>query len=345
MNTRWKITLAFLLAILAAWLVVRLTQTPEPSYQGKTISEWLDDRAAGKPTGHEQAIQAIGTNALPCIIRCLVRNDSEFWKAYRALYTNNGKTNRVFLPPPMTIFEVYDGGRLLLLLGTNSIPHAIVLLKHRSPTVREAAANGLSKVLNSNYRAAKQGPQALPALIEALEDMDLFPHAAWALGRMGPAASNAIPALTKVLADTHVTGDEMRTNAFHRRRAIAAHVLGEIGPSALSAVPYLKAALQETYPPYFPGSAAHALLRINGDLDGAMPALRRALSETNYWIDVECIWALGEMGPRAKAAVPLLQSLLGNDNAKRRLGDITNALNRIDPERLGKAAQESRPAP
>lgn len=340
MNTRWKIALAVLLAILGAWLVVRLMQTPEPSYQGKTISEWLDDRATYKPTGHEQAIKAIGTNALPCIIRCLARNDSDFLKAFRALHDNNGPFMRKFLPRPATNLHPLDGSALFSLLGTNSIPHAIALLKHRSPTARQAAVNGL-RALRIGTPTANE---AIPALIEALEDKELFYNVAQAIAEFGEIASNAVPVLTRALADAGTTGVGQATNNFYNRRAVAAHALGKIGSSAASALPDLKAALQE--PDFFlRGQAASAIWRISGDVDTALPVLLREMPGTGRPFKRDWITALGEMGPRAKAAVPLLQSELDKGKVKWFLEHITNALNRIDPEHLGKAGQESRPAP
>ena len=77
----------------------------------------------------------------------------------------------------------------------------------------------------------------------------------------------------------------------------------------------------------------------------ALPVLLREMPGTGRPFKRDWIIALGEMGPRAKAAVPQLNAELNLSKGAWFLEHITNALNRIDPDYLGKAAQESRPAP
>ncbi|MGZ9092712.1 MAG: HEAT repeat domain-containing protein, partial [Rhodoplanes sp.] len=81
----------------------------------------------------------------------------------------------------------------------------------------------------------------MPALITALgkwHGVLVRSHAAEALGEIGPAASNAVPALTAALTDAH---SDVRWPA--------AEALGRIGAAASGAVPALAPASGDPYGP------------------------------------------------------------------------------------------------
>lgn len=328
MSRRWKIVLAVAAAAIVAGLVMWLVWPPEPTYQGKPISAWLDDFAVRKGD-YYTAVREIGTNGLPYAVRSLARNDSKWHKKYAELQPKLPRFLRTILPDPKRNLQVVDGANVFSYVGSNSIPDAITLLKHRSPTVRQAAAWGLG-VLRRQTAAANQ---AIPALIDALRDNERMVrwHAAFALKEMGADASNAVPALTKVLADT---GTGPQTNDFFYLRAVVAVALGKIGPKASSALPALRAAMQESNP-YFRGTAAVAIWRISSDVDTTVPVLLRdmpGIVEDSKW---DMIIALGEMGPRARAAIPQLQSELAKSRQRWVLDHVTNALLKIDPAFFG----------
>jgi HEAT repeat protein len=80
--------------------------------------------------------------------------------------------------------------------------------------------------------------RALAVLIDLLgEGGGIAADAAFGLGTVGPAASPAVPALVKLLAEGQ-----------RRGRLSAAYALGRIGPAAREAVPALKAALSDDDP-------------------------------------------------------------------------------------------------
>jgi hypothetical protein len=111
--------------------------------------------------------------------------------------------------------------------------------------------------------------------------------------------------------------------------------LGKIGPSATMAIPALNETLA-TQNNYLRGVVATAIWRINGDVDTALPVLLRTIpgeSEYNKW---DWIVALGEMGPKAKDALPQLQQELMQDKQKRVLQHVTNALLKIDADAAAK---------
>jgi hypothetical protein len=112
--------------------------------------------------------------------------------------------------------------------------------------------------------------------------------------------------------------------------------LGKIGPPAISTLPLLKASLQETNS-YLSGQAAVAIWRISGDVATALPVLLREMPGTVEPRKGDWIVALGEMGPRAKEAVPQLRTELARDRFIFVLDDVTNALKKIDPQAAAEA--------
>jgi HEAT repeat protein len=302
-----------------------LFSSPEPTYQGRTITAWLDDWAARTNTPWQQALQHIGTNALPYAVRNLALNDSTWRSNYSRLQTKMpGMLQHIFRKPKPLLQEV-DGANVFFYVGSNSVPCAIALLKHDSPTVRRAAAWGLGGL----RRQTPAANQAIPALTDALSDKDRTVRfdAALSLKEMGPAASNAVPALARVVAHTG-TGPE--TNNLFYLRAAAAVTLGKIGPAATSALPALQAALHEPNA-YLRGQTAVAIWRISGDVDTTLPVLLHDMPATVEDSKWDWIVALGEMGPRAQAAVPQLRTELQQDHAKWILAYVTNALRNIAP--------------
>jgi HEAT repeat protein len=303
-----------------------MLRSREPEYQGRTISAWQSDWAAKKKqSGFPAALQHIGTNALPFAVRDLALNDSWWRSNYARLQAKLPSRLQGFSPKLKPHLKEVDGANVFFYLGSNSMPQAIALLKHDSPTVRRSAAMGIGALRRQSAAA-----EAIPALIGGLADRDWTVRfqAALALQNMGSGASNAVPALARVVANTGV-GPE--TNNFFHLRAAAAVALGKIGPSATKALPVLETAVQESHS-YLRGAAAVAIWRIGGNAETALPVLLREMPGTSEHSKWDWIIALGEMGYRAKAAIPQLKSELERDNEKWVLNYVTNALKSIGPE-------------
>jgi HEAT repeat protein len=216
MNARRKrlagvIAFAFVIALLA-W---RLLPSPEPMYNGKSLSAWAQqhgsnfwsgahDEAAKKEA--EIAIQQIGTNAVPYLLDMIRVRDSGVKKRLRAV-----------LPEPWH-------HKLQL---SDEFSHQII---------RRHGAYGLG-ALGSNATSA------LPALIEVAthhRDEDGRYAAVCAMGSMGAAAEPAIPFLIQCL-----------TNDVSSIRFGAAAGLGQIQRQPEIIVPvlirYLEFAMASTY--------------------------------------------------------------------------------------------------
>jgi hypothetical protein len=303
-----------------------LLRPPEPKYQNRTISSWQDDWAALRNRDWPTALQHIGTNALPYAVRNLAMNDSEWRIQYAALQDHMpGLLQKIFRKPKPLLQEV-DGANLFYFLGPNAVPLAIALLKHDSPTVRRSAAWGLG----SMRRRTADADQAIPSLIGALSDPDRMVRfqAAGALKEMGPDASNAVPALARIVSDRGVGAE---TNDYFYLRAVAAAALGKIGPAACGARPALEGALHESNS-YLRGQAAVSIWRINSNVDDTLPVLLREMPLTNEHSKWDWIIALGEMGPRARPALPQLTNELHTDRENWVLSYVTNALKSVGTE-------------
>jgi HEAT repeat protein len=119
--------------------------------------------------------------------------------------------------------------------------------------------------------------------------------------------------------------------------------LARIGPPAKAALPALRTALRDKNGE-MRARAAIALWRIDGNSKEAMPVFVATLKrrkgdrpdDSNAWAARQVVRALGEMGPRAKKAVPALLPLLKDKNEGLRWW-TRQALKKIDPPVANKA--------
>ena len=202
------------------------------------------------------------------------------------------------------------------------IPALLEALDDPSPQIRSAALEGLSE-----YGAAAK--ETVPRIVALLEDKNhgTAAVAAIALGRLGTNAQSAVPALIKAL---DIAEDGLCNNA--------ANALGKFGPAARPAIPALEKVLQHSR-----GTeklnAAFSLWRIDGRTD-VVPILIKRLESQAAWDPMErlspqntrsfMLDVLGEIGPPAKAAVPLLQQMLQTAEPSLH-AEIQTALERITP--------------
>lgn len=149
--------------------------------------------------------------------------------------------------------------------------------------------------------------ETIPVLIRALTDESapswVFWDVARALGKFGPAAKDAVPALIKTLRASDV-----------RKRLVAARTLGKIGPAAKDAVPSLMKALGDE-DSNVRSAAARGLGKIGPEAKDTVPALMKAVGDLNEVVRRDAVAALGSIGPPADGAVPLLMKLLQNDES------------------------------
>jgi HEAT repeat protein len=140
-----------------------------------------------------------------------------------------------------------------------------------------------------------------------------------ALIQLGPAALPALPELTAAAqADRNVGLDLVE---------FATEAIGKIGPKAKAAVPALMDLLGVPDANVH-GRAAHALAQIGPD---ALLPLIAALSDPAPAKRKAATWALGEIGPRASAAIPELRRLTSDPNPLVVMG-AKDALSRVEKQ-------------
>jgi len=232
---------------------------------------------------------------------------------------------------------------------SETIPILVGLLRHRNPKIRDRATLAIGA-------GGQYAREAVPDLVRLLDDTgdgdveslrSVRAGAISALGHIGPAASSAVPKLLSIL----------RTRPKEACFAIGA--LGEIGTAHPEVVPVLISVLKDSSDRWQRWFAAHNLGRIGPEAEEAIPTLLKILEQKEGPGSAErkvslfgarvpvldrqlqgvALYALGCMGPAAKAAVPIMTSYA----AGRQLPNEVRASALRALERLGPLAKEAVP--
>ncbi len=241
--------------------------------------------------------------------------------------------------------------------GRAAVPALVEALRGPDPEHRRHAIWVLRDI---GPRAAG----ATPALVEALRDdapvygSSIPDCARDALRRIGPAARAAVPALKRDLraADAHtrftaakalvrITGRtgpylpfilELLAAPDWEVRREAFLCLEEIGPAAGAAVPRLLQILRDPADE-LQHFAASALAHIGRSEDEVLPLLTAMVGASAWHLRLTAIHALGLFGPKARAAVPVLQ-----EAAKERSRPVREAVRRALEAIQGTAEEAAR---
>jgi HEAT repeat protein len=285
-------------------LLVFQTDSGQPVYEGRTFDQWFSQYPyPAQPQNvsrASKAMVALGPEAVPYLDRKLRTRETYRRKFYMRLY------------------------RMLPRWISQSIPEV-----HPAIYVRAKAASIL-QILGTDAEAAA------PALLEALDDesTDVRQHAfgAFLPGGITPPAEEIMPRLIKALDGTQ------------HERAKAAAIISKYPVAGRAAIPKLTRLLSDRLPgarhnalvalasiglpedfdlelivevlkqghPFERGYAARALAT-SANSKRTVPLLIEALDDAEVrQIAVEC---LGQLGPKAKSAVPSLAQIVANSNA------------------------------
>jgi HEAT repeat protein len=241
-----------------------------------------------------------GSNAVVYLAEKVRRHDDLFKRTAILVYTNlpSGVASRIRPPVSLTPDQI----------------KAVGILRQMGPayTRQEAAVEALTVALGDSSKRVRMiaqgalgdiGPaasNAVPALIDSVEHAEL--NAIWALGRIGAHAKTAVPSLQRLLA----TGQS-------REKVYAAEALCRIGPGDFRALSCLQNGLTDTNR-QARAQAAEALRGLGTNAQSALPALRRALPDRDLWARFCVARALVELGPRDEQAVAVLLETLANQN-------------------------------
>lgn len=169
---------------------------------------------------------------------------------------------------------------------------AEVSTNDEDPSFRLEAVKSLGRV----------GREAVPILMQNLmqEDAHVRREATTSLGKLGADSAAAVPGLVQALRDKDT-----------KVRMGAATALGQIGPAAREAIPQLIEALRDSN--LILCRLAAQALSLMGTV--AVAPLTDALRHNDMGVRREAAWALGQIGPDAKASVAALSELLGPGQA------------------------------
>jgi HEAT repeat protein len=158
----------------------------EPSYQGKTLGEWLKMGKEGweLSTNAVEALRQMGTNVIPALVARVAYREPVFnlydydtsMEAVGALISLRERAKPA-LPALTALMDSDDQDPALHAMlatcgmGTNAIPCLIKGLTNRFPIVRGEAANYLTQGV-LGVPSSEQRKQAIPLLIKLLNDPD-----------------------------------------------------------------------------------------------------------------------------------------------------------------------------
>jgi hypothetical protein len=260
---RSVILLTVVVALLGlVWLTTFATRPREPTHAGRTLSAWLTERDSPHPRdlsdAAKEAIQAMGTNALPHLLRMISRKDSAAKLRLRRwlsredplqrrilLWTATHYTERLRAaagfealgsegaPAVPTLIRLlgheqtsYPAALALAAIGRPALPGLLQSLTNQSVWVRSGAVQAINF-----FHGAEGAEEAIPGLLERLND----PHpairagAAIALGDLRNSPEAVIPKLIESL-------DDLDSSV----RASAARAIGLFQDRGIAAVPRLE---------------------------------------------------------------------------------------------------------
>jgi len=183
-----------------------------------------------------------------------------------------------------------------------AVPAFGACLHDKSANIRIACARGL----------AAFGTHGIPFVEDLIqlvqsENEGVRWAAANALGKIGPAARAAIPALRTALARK-----DYRSSQLHR---VFATALWRIDPQSISPLPYLVGALESAEPYQKPGLIRDLMSVDVQQVSRALDVLTNLVinHSLDKWVRCDAARTLGKLGGTAKGAVPSL-CMVTNDS-------------------------------
>ena len=247
------------------------------------------------------------------------------------------------------------GGATLAFLGSLLIPpNPVVHSKRLSEWLRfymptSNAVLGSPQRLAADEALRSLGASAIPFLLHELQDSrlglwcymrlrrarliegryisaaDRKVAASRAFLALGPAASNAVPALIAIRQQSHSLDSQ----------CAAIYALAWIGPSAEAAMPMLLGEALSANPRVSAG-ALWALGEIRAQPSLAVSVLTNALTSSNAWVQTCAAHALGNFGVSAWSAIPSLRAVTNTvatvncDRSAEARAEALNAIRRIE---------------
>ncbi len=315
-------------------IVIKLVYSREPEINGRRISEWAEDldRRNADWYAYEpeaiRAIQSLGTNAVPYLIKLIDQEDSSVkqmlvrWEPSlkRKLSTKehrNYLAARIInvIDPEVIKASVKDftafassedpakaslAIEALQQIGPEALPALIAAANHREDSVRIGAINALQ--LNSMAISEADKLQVVTALLKGLRDSNAMVRrfAVIGLQHWGVRGDLVVPS---VLALTEDKDEHCRVCAYGALTSFT-NQAGAITPVLLRGLNDSNSMIREV--------AATTLRIVSPELanQGIGVLMKDLLCATNDLVRISAARALAEFGSRAAPAEPLVLQLL-----------------------------------
>jgi HEAT repeat protein len=313
---KWLLAASVVAVAAGGWLFFR--RPVEPYYAGKPVSFWFKEycRSGQRMTWNSSrrvetaaALRQMGTNAVPYLLERAfdTRSNSGVLKGLYRLLNGLSRSWKLptFVDPEIMSEEGADALKEIKPPANQLLP---LLERHLKSTDRMERRQALY-ILGCTGDGAEK---TVPSLCAALKSPDGWERAlaVQSLGWVGPAAQVSVPMLIEELKASPNTNQPPVRLA--RQAAVA---LGRIGRAAAPALPLVQRLFEQETNWNLRCTLAVALCHIDGDQTNALAFLTNGLATYepagDRWV-AAC--ELGNIGPDAKAAVPLLLAALDGTN-------------------------------
>lgn len=188
-------------------LLGRPSRRVMPVYQGKTAQEWLEEMFTTNQAAALNAFRAMGTNALPDLMRAFEKKDSAWDRFYQRNYPKLPVSVKKHLSPPLADKERWSAAGLVAL----NVPHEHDEIRAMLRLMVDKNHPARFFVTDAAGWLKPDDVDCVPALLECMKDTNAMVrwHAAQGLGQIGPGARTALPALIALLdEDLANTGNQ-----------------------------------------------------------------------------------------------------------------------------------------
>jgi PBS lyase HEAT-like repeat len=195
MEKKRAIGLGVMLLVIAGGLSWEIWRTREPMYEGKPLSYWLDcytplNRTETSFQQAEHALQAIGTNAIPTLLRMLQKKDSPLKLRCVELLQ---KQHLIKVKWPLASEQIGEAMIGFSALQSDAKQAAPALIKIYNKNISEDSRTAVIYALQEIHSDPNL---VVPVYVKALHESGMVRiNAAFALRRLGTKATNAIPDL------------------------------------------------------------------------------------------------------------------------------------------------------
>jgi HEAT repeats len=229
-NRRRAILFAALFLAVVCVFVWFILPTPEPTYQGRTLSFWLESYCQHRSDlsvrqAATTAIQQAGTNAIPILLRLLRARDSGIKTAVLHWFNGHPRVKSPFVSAADQNMEGYWG---FLVLGPDAGPAVPQLVQIFEADPGTLAAAVIPEIF---FSIGPDADAAAPAIVRAATlctNANARANAIHALGGLRNHPEIVVPALTNFLQDPYFL---IRFNAIQ--------ALANFGANARPALPAL----------------------------------------------------------------------------------------------------------